>query len=66
MNDADHSHHHDGDTHSGCGCSAKTATKTTSDDTAKPAKPASPSNALAFPQNYAAEDNASPSGPRKN
>lgn len=45
---------------------AKTATKTTSDDTAKPAKPASPSSALAFPQNYAAEENATSSGPRKN
>jgi penicillin-binding protein 1A len=45
---------------------AKTTTKTTSDDTAKPAMPASSSNALAFPQNYAAEENASSSAPRKN
>jgi penicillin-binding protein 1A len=41
---------------------AKTTTRTTSDDTAKPAS--SPS-ALAFPQNYAAED-ATSSAPRKN
>jgi penicillin-binding protein 1A len=45
---------------------AKTTTKTTSDDTAKPAKPGSSSSALAFPQNYAAEENASSSAPRKN
>jgi penicillin-binding protein 1A len=45
---------------------AKTTTKTTSDDSAKPAKPAASSSALAFPQNYAAEENASSSAPRKN
>ncbi|TPQ33162.1 penicillin-binding protein [Bradyrhizobium guangdongense] len=45
---------------------AKTATKTTSDDTTKPAKPAPTSSALAFPQNYAAEDNSNSAAPRKN
>ena len=45
---------------------AKTTTKTTSDDATKPARPASPSSALAFPQNYAAEENASSAAPRKN
>ena len=44
---------------------AKTATRTSSDEPTKPAKPAS-SSALAFPQNYAAEENATPSAPRKN
>lgn len=46
---------------------AKTATKAAADDDAtKPAKPASSTSALAFPQNYAAEDNANSSTPRKN
>src|SRR5205807_224296 len=46
---------------------AKTATKAAADDDAtKPAKPASSTCALAFPQNYAAEDNANSSTPRKN
>lgn len=45
---------------------AKTATKSAADDSAKPAKPASSSSALAFPQNYAAEENANASTPRKN
>jgi penicillin-binding protein 1A len=46
---------------------AKTATKTSSDEPAKAAKPAS-SSALAFPENYAAEtaENAASSTPRKN
>lgn len=44
---------------------AKTATKSAADDSAKQAKPAS-SSALAFPQNYAAEENANASTPRKN
>jgi penicillin-binding protein 1A len=44
---------------------AKVATKSSSDDT-KQAKPAAASSALAFPQNYAAEDNANSSTPRKN
>ncbi|MFT4118232.1 transglycosylase domain-containing protein [Bradyrhizobium sp.] len=44
---------------------AKTATKSAADDTT-PAKPASSTSALAFPQNYAAEDNANSSAPRKN
>lgn len=43
---------------------AKTATKSTSNDT-KAAKPASSTSALAFPQNYA-EENANASAPRKN
>lgn len=47
---------------------ARTVVKTTSDETAKPAKPAAASSALAFPQNYAAETagNAGSSAPRKN
>ena len=46
---------------------AKTATKAAADDDAtKPGKPASSTSALAFPQNYAAEDNANSSTPRKN
>lgn len=45
---------------------AKTATKSAADDSAKQAKPASSSSALAFPQNYAAEENANASTPRKN
>lgn len=45
---------------------AKTATKSAADDSAKQAKPASSSSALAFPQNYAAEENANASIPRKN
>lgn len=44
---------------------AKTATKSAADDSANQAKPAS-SSALAFPQNYAAEENANASTPRKN
>jgi penicillin-binding protein 1A len=44
---------------------AKTATKSAADDS-KQAKPAAASSALAFPQNYAAEDNANSSTPRKN
>ena len=43
---------------------AKTATKSTANDN-QPAKPAAAS-ALAFPQNYAAEENANVSTPRKN
>lgn len=42
---------------------AKTTTKSTADDS-QPTKPAS--SALAFPQNYAAEENANASTPRKN
>lgn len=45
---------------------AKTATKSAADDSAKQAKPASSTGALAFPQNYAAEENANASTPRKN
>lgn len=45
---------------------AKTATKSAADDSAKQAKPAASSSALAFPQNYAAEENANASTPRKN
>ncbi len=45
---------------------AKTATKSTADDSTKPAKPAASTSALAFPQNYAAEENANTSTPRKN
>lgn len=45
---------------------AKTATKSAANDSAKQAKPASSSSALAFPQNYAAEENANASTPRKN
>nr|WP_249154481.1 PBP1A family penicillin-binding protein [Bradyrhizobium manausense] len=44
---------------------AKTATKSTTNDS-QPAKPASSTSALAFPQNYAAEENANASTPRKN
>lgn len=44
---------------------AKTATKAAADDS-KQAKPASSTGALAFPQNYAAEENANASTPRKN
>ncbi|MBK3664376.1 PBP1A family penicillin-binding protein [Bradyrhizobium diazoefficiens] len=44
---------------------AKTATKAAADD-GKQAKPASSTSALAFPQNYAAEENANTSTPRKN
>ncbi|MET4797498.1 PBP1A family penicillin-binding protein [Bradyrhizobium sp. LB11.1] len=44
---------------------AKTATKAAADD-GKQAKPASSTSALAFPQNYAAEDNANSPTPRKN
>nr|WP_249148879.1 PBP1A family penicillin-binding protein [Bradyrhizobium manausense] len=44
---------------------AKTATKSTANDS-QPAKPASSTSALAFPQNYAAEENANASIPRKN
>lgn len=44
---------------------AKTANKSTADDS-KQAKPASSTSALAFPQNYAAEENANTSTPRKN
>ncbi|MGY8636942.1 PBP1A family penicillin-binding protein [Bradyrhizobium sp. 14AA] len=43
---------------------AKTATKSTANDN-NPAKPASSTSALAFPQNYA-EENANVSAPRKN
>lgn len=43
---------------------AKTANKSTANDS-KPAKPASSTSALAFPQNYA-EENANVSAPRKN
>lgn len=43
---------------------AKTATKSTADETTKQARPAAASSALAFPQNYA-EENAN-SAPRKN
>jgi len=45
---------------------AKTANKSAADDSTKPAKPASSTSALAFPQNYAAEENANASTPRKN
>jgi penicillin-binding protein 1A len=45
---------------------AKTANKSAADDSAKPAKPTSSTSALAFPQNYAAEENANASTPRKN
>lgn len=44
---------------------AKTATKSTANDS-PPTKPASSTSALAFPQNYAAEENANASTPRKN
>nr|WP_249160448.1 PBP1A family penicillin-binding protein [Bradyrhizobium manausense] len=44
---------------------AKTATKST-ENNSQPAKPASSTSALAFPQNYAAEENANASTPRKN
>ncbi|MBR1087262.1 PBP1A family penicillin-binding protein [Bradyrhizobium manausense] len=44
---------------------AKTTTKSATDDS-KQAKPASSTSALAFPQNYAAEENANASTPRKN
>jgi penicillin-binding protein 1A len=44
---------------------ARTATKAAVDD-GKNAKPASSTSALAFPQNYAAEENANSSTPRKN
>lgn len=44
---------------------AKTATRAAADDS-KQAKPASSTGALAFPQNYAAEENANTSTPRKN
>lgn len=44
---------------------AKTATKSTANES-QPTKPASSSSALAFPQNYAAEENANASTPRKN
>lgn len=44
---------------------AKTATKSTANDSQQ-AKPASSTSALAFPQNYAAEENANASTPRKN
>lgn len=44
---------------------ARTATKSTANDS-QPAKPASSTSALAFPQNYAAEENANASTPRKN
>ncbi|MCP3381764.1 PBP1A family penicillin-binding protein [Bradyrhizobium sp. CCGUVB4N] len=44
---------------------AKTATKSTANDS-QPAKPAASTSALAFPQNYAAEENANASTPRKN
>ncbi|MGY3544482.1 penicillin-binding protein 1A [Bradyrhizobium sp. USDA 4472] len=44
---------------------ARTATKSAADDSG-PAKPASSTSALAFPQNYAAEENANSSTPRKN
>jgi penicillin-binding protein 1A len=45
---------------------AKTATKAAADDSTKQTKPASSTSALAFPQNYAAEENANASTPRKN
>lgn len=45
---------------------ARTANKSAADDSATPAKPASSTSALAFPQNYAAEENANSSTPRKN
>ncbi|WP_426610054.1 transglycosylase domain-containing protein [Bradyrhizobium sp. McL0616] len=44
---------------------ASAAIKSAADDS-KQAKPTAASSALAFPQNYAAEDNANSSGPRKN
>lgn len=44
---------------------AKTSTKSTANDS-QPTKPASSTSALAFPQNYAAEENANASTPRKN
>lgn len=44
---------------------AKTANKSAASDS-QPAKPASSTSALAFPQNYAAEENANSSTPRKN
>lgn len=44
---------------------AKTVTKSTANDS-QPTKPASSTSALAFPQNYAAEENANASTPRKN
>lgn len=44
---------------------AKTATKSTANES-QPTKPASSTSALAFPQNYAAEENANASTPRKN
>lgn len=44
---------------------AKTANKSAASDS-QPAKPASSTSALAFPQNYAAEENANASTPRKN
>lgn len=44
---------------------AKTATKSTANDS-QPTKPVSSTSALAFPQNYAAEENANASTPRKN
>ncbi|TYL93625.1 PBP1A family penicillin-binding protein [Bradyrhizobium rifense] len=44
---------------------AKTATKSTANDSQQ-AKPASSNSALAFPQNYAAEENANATTPRKN
>lgn len=44
---------------------AKTAARAAADDS-KQAKPASSNSALAFPQNYAAEENANTSTPRKN
>ena len=49
----------------GLGSTWMTATKSAADDS-KQAKPAAASSALAFPQNYAAEDNANSSTPRKN
>ncbi|RXH20136.1 transglycosylase domain-containing protein [Bradyrhizobium guangzhouense] len=45
---------------------AKTASKSAADDGTKPAKPTASTSALAFPQNYAAEENANASTPRKN
>lgn len=44
---------------------AKTTTKSTANES-QPTKPASSTSALAFPQNYAAEENANASTPRKN
>ncbi|MDN4983209.1 PBP1A family penicillin-binding protein [Bradyrhizobium arachidis] len=44
---------------------AKTANKSADNDS-QPARPASSTSALAFPQNYAAEENANASTPRKN